>query len=310
MKIKFKKNQIIIAGPTAVGKTSVSIELAKKLRGEIVSADSMQIYKEMDIGTAKISKKEMENIPHHLIDVVSPMEEFTVSDYSEMAKKIISEIKSRERYPIVVGGTGLYINALLYDMDFNEAEPNRKFREAMEILRQEKGNNHLYDLLLEKNPKIASSLHPNNYKRVIRALEILESNEDFTQFSSLDRSDHRPQYNIYILFLEREILYNRINERVDQMIKDGLIEEVQQLINRGCNKNLSSMKGIGYRQIIDYFDGEISLDSAVELIKRDSRRYAKRQFTWFRRYKEARWINVQNKSSEDVVQEILWDMNK
>lgn len=298
---------IILAGPTAVGKTSTSIALAKKIDGEIISADSMQIYKYMDIGTAKITNQEMDGIPHHMIDIITPDTEFTVSDYSQSVKELFSSIFSRNKVPIVVGGTGLYINSLLYDMDFNEAKPNKEFRADMERLRLEKGNLFLYEMLVERAPLFAQSLHYNNYKRVIRALEILESKENIDRFITIEPSVEKKNCNIYILSLEREILYNRINQRVDQMIQKGLEKEVQDLLRRGYSSELPSMKGIGYRQMITYLQEELSLEEAVEQIKRDSRRYAKRQITWFKRYETACWIDTAKYTTDDIIRQIMDD---
>lgn len=306
-----KKNNkfIIIAGPTAVGKTSISIELAQKIDGEIISADSMQIYRYMDIGTAKVSEVERKQIPHHMIDIVNPDELFTVSDYSKLAREKIDLIFSKGKIPIVVGGTGLYINALLYDMDFNRSEPDPVFREKMESIRLVKGNEFLYQMLVEKDPSFAQSLHPNNYKRVIRALEILEQKTNVCSFKEMNRPIQKPNCNIYILSLAREILYNRIDERVVGMIQEGLAEEVQRLTQEEYSSEYPSMKGIGYRQMIQYLQGEISLEEAIRMIQRDSRRYAKRQITWFKRYEEAVWIDTLNQNKEMMIKQMIKDLD-
>lgn len=300
-----KKEFIVIAGPTAVGKTAVSISLAKRTDGEIISADSMQIYREMDIGTAKISEEEMQGIPHHLISCVDPDEDFTVADYSVVVHRKISEIRARGKLPIIVGGTGLYINSLLYDMDFNASEPDKAFREEMESLRLEKGNEFLHALLAKKSPETAKSLHPNNYKRIIRALEILSQKEGFEPFAEMKKPERQKNGSLYILHTERERLYERINQRVLEMIQEGLEDEVRRLLAKGYSEELPSMKGIGYRQLALYIRGEISLDEAIEMIQRDSRRYAKRQITWFKRYSEAVWIDIQAKSVSQIVDRIV-----
>lgn len=299
---------IIIAGPTAVGKTSVSVELAQRIGGEIVSADSMQIYRYMDIGTAKISEIEKKSIPHHMIDIVDPDIFFTVSDYSKLAREKMDLIFSKGKIPIVVGGTGLYINALLYEMDFNQSEPNSDFREKMEAIRLEKGNEFLYHMLIEKDASFAKSLHYNNYKRVIRALEILEQKTNVHTFGEMKQPTQKPNCNIYILSLDRKILYNRIDERVCKMIQEGLIEEVLRLIRKGYSLDNPSMKGIGYRQMIRHLQEEISLQEAIRLIQRDSRRYAKRQITWFKRYEEAIWIDTLHQNKETIARQIINDL--
>lgn len=305
-----EKKIIIIAGPTAVGKTAVSVELAKKLKGEIISADSMQIYKGMDIGTAKISSDEMQGIRHHLIDIAEPDEEFTAAHYSTEAKKKIASLLSRGKTPIIVGGTGLYINTLLYEMDFNVSEPDREFRRQMEALRVEKGNDFLYGLLQKKSPETAKILHPNNYKRVIRALEILSRKETVDSFAALRKPAMKGDCAVYVLSMDRGILYERIDRRVSMMIQEGLEEEVRRLLERGFSEELPSMKGIGYRQMIQYIQGEISLEQAAEMIRRDSRRYAKRQLTWFRRYPEAVWIDVLQKDVAEIAHRIEIDFYK
>ncbi len=286
-----KEKIIIIAGPTGVGKTSASIEMAKKINGEIISADSMQIYKFMDIGTAKITEKEKENIPHHAIDFLSPFESFTVADYAKMAREKITEITSRGKTPIVVGGTGLYINSLIYSMDFNEADVDAEFREYLWDYYYKHGEDNLFELLLAKTGDQEINIEKRNIKRVIRALEIIASTGGFKGFKEVQEKTGY-DYKLYVLYRDRETLYNNINKRVDIMFENGLLDEVRKLADSGLNESYQSMKGIGYRQVLDYFDGKYTLDEASEKIKQESRRYAKRQLTWFRRYKEAIWIKA------------------
>lgn len=289
-----KKPLLIILGPTAVGKTKVSIEIAKKLSGEIISADSMQIYKYMDIGTAKIKKIEMENIPHYMIDIVYPDEKFTVANYKTTATKYIEDIHNRGKLPIIVGGTGFYINSLIYKLDFIKVPPNFNLRKEYENLVNKYGNEYLFTKLKEVDPKSAKRIHQNDTKRVIRALEVFH--ETGKPMSHYYKGFRRPnnKYNLIIIGLnrERKELYSRVNKRVDLMIEEGLIDEVKMLLEMGYNKDLNSMKGIGYKEIIKYLEGELSLEEAIELLKRNTRRYAKRQLTWFRRNKKIRWINI------------------
>lgn len=296
-----KKPLLIILGPTAVGKTKVSIEVAKKLSGEIISADSMQIYKYMDIGTAKIKKIEMENIPHYMIDIVYPDEKFTVANYKTTATKYIEDIHNRGKLPIIVGGTGFYINSLIYKLDFIKVPPNFNLRKEYENLVNKYGNEYLFTKLKEVDPKSAKRIHQNDTKRVIRALEVFH--ETGKPMSHYYKGFRRPnnKYNLIIIGLnrERKELYSRVNKRVDLMIEEGLIDEVKMLLEMGYNKDLNSMKGIGYKEIIKYLEGELSLEEAIELLKRNTRRYAKRQLTWFRRNKKIRWINI-NEATDAV----------
>ena len=272
---------ILIAGPTGVGKTAASVSVAKKIGGEIISADSMQIYRKMDIGTAKIMPDEMKGIPHHLIDIVEPYDEFSVKDFDDMSKTAIKEISGRSNIPVIAGGTGLYINAIVYDMDYNKVTTDSEFRNELWKYYEEKGTEELYNILLKHDPE--TKIEKQNIKRVIRAIEIIKNNGEFRQFSNMKKNS---MYDIrmYVLYRERSKLYEIINSRVDHMVKSGLVDEVRSLLNDGLDKSCQSMKAIGYRQIISYLEGEYDLNTAIELIKRDSRRYAKRQLTWFRRY--------------------------
>ena len=278
---------ILIAGPTGVGKTAASVSVAKKIGGEIISADSMQIYRKMDIGTAKIMPDEMKGIPHHLIDIVEPYDEFSVKDFDDMSKTAIKEISGRSNIPVIAGGTGLYINAIVYDMDYNKVTTDSEFRNELWKYYEEKGTEELYNILLKHDPE--TKIEKQNIKRVIRAIEIIKNNGEFRQFSNMKKNS---MYDIrmYVLYRERSKLYEIINSRVDHMVKSGLVDEVRSLLNDGLDKSCQSMKAIGYRQIISYLEGEYDLNTAIELIKRDSRRYAKRQLTWFRRDAEIRWF--------------------
>ncbi len=297
-----KKPLIILTGPTAVGKTKASIGLAKAVGGEIISADSMQVYKHMDIGSAKIRAEEMEGVPHHLVDAFEPDEEFHVVRFQQMAKKAMEGIYERGRIPIVVGGTGFYIQALLYDIDFTENNSDTGYREELEHLAEEKGAAFLHGMLKEIDEKAAGSIHENNVKRVIRALEfhhqtgkkISEHNEEERQKSSPYRSAY------FVLSDERARLYERIDMRVDQMIEEGLVEEVKGLKERGYTRGMVSMQGLGYKEILAYLDGEMSLDEAVYVIKRDTRHFAKRQITWFKRERDVIWLNKQDYAYEET----------
>ena len=288
---------ILIAGPTGVGKTAASVSVAKKIGGEIISADSMQIYRKMDIGTAKIMPDEMKGIPHHLIDIVEPYDEFSVKDFDDMSKTAIKEISGRSNIPVIAGGTGLYINAIVYDMDYNKVTTDSEFRNELWKYYEEKGTDELYNILLKHDPE--TKIEKQNIKRVIRAIEIIKNNGEFRQFSNMKKNS---MYDIrmYVLYRERSKLYEIINLRVDHMIKSGLVDEVRSLLGDGLDKSCQSMKAIGYRQIISYLEGEYDLNTAIELIKRDSRRYAKRQLTWFRRYEDAVWINVDSMNTEQI----------
>ena len=299
------KQIVIICGPTAVGKTAVSIKLAQKLNTDIISSDSMQIYRGMDVGTAKIRKEEMQGIKHHMIDIVEPCNDYSVSDYSMDALKIIEDLFSNDKVPLIVGGTGLYINSLIYKMDFNSSKKNEEIRSKYRNIFEEKGIDFLYNMLVSKNSKIASTIEKNNVKRVIRALEILDNSGEIRAFGEV-KIFQNYKVNMYVLKMDREILYKNINKRVDSMITKGLVEEVEELMKKGLTSENQSMKAIGYRQILSYLEGDISKEDAIELIKRDSRRYAKRQYTWFKRYDFSKWIDVENMNIDKIV-DILYD---
>lgn len=299
-----KNEIIIIAGPTGVGKTATSIALAKALDGEVISADSMQIYRGMDIGTAKITEKEKAGIVHHLLDVVNPEDEFSVSDFDQKATESIKDIIERGKTPIVAGGTGLYINSLIYDMDYNRVDSDDTLRNELWDFYEKNGEDALYDMLLEldSEPKVEKQ----NIKRVIRAIEILKNNGSIQNFTSIPKRNEW-SYKLVVLHREREKLYEIINQRVDLMVAQGLVAEVEYFLKAGLTKNNQAMKAIGYRQILSYLEGEMSLEEAIELIKRDSRRYAKRQLTWFRRYEDALWIDVNGLNIESIINQILVD---
>lgn len=288
-----KQPLIILTGPTAVGKTALSVELAKKIGGEIISADSMQVYRFMDIGSAKIKPEEMQCVPHHLIDVLMPEEEFNVFRFQEMAKTAIREIYERGNIPIIAGGTGFYIQALLYDIAFNEEEGASKVRVRLEEEAESLGNLALFERLKNLDPESAEIIHPNNTKRLIRALEYYELNgSKISDHNRIEREKQSPYaFCYFVLNDDREKLYSRIEKRVDEMLSDGLLEEVKKLKNMGYHKEMVSMQGLGYKEILSYLEGECSLEEAVYLIKRDTRHFAKRQLTWFRREKAVIWVD-------------------
>lgn len=299
---------IILTGPTAVGKTNLSIQLAKAVGGEIISADSMQIYKKMNIGTAKITPEEMDGIPHYLVDEMDPSEEFNVVEFKRRALKAMEQIRRRGRIPIIVGGTGFYIQALLYDIDFSSHDEEEGYRKELRRLLSEKGSRYLHGMLEEVDPEYAASVHSNNAKRVIRALEFYhETGEKFSEHNRQQRERISP-YNFacFVLEMNREDLYKRINERVDRMMAEGLEEEVRSLWRAGYGRELVSMQGIGYKEFFDYFEKKASLEETVDQIKKDTRHFAKRQLTWFRREREIVWISKGDFSDEkQVLDEML-----
>lgn len=286
---------IILTGPTAVGKTKLSVELAKRVNGEIISADSMQVYRGMDIGSAKVTKEEMQGVPHYLIDVLDPSEEFHVVKFQEYAKRYIRDIASRGKVPILVGGTGFYIQAVLYDIDFTENGSDTSYREALQQLAAEKGAAVLHRMLAQVDPASALAIHENNVKRVIRALEYYhETGEKISEHNEEERSRPSPYHFAYfVLNDERSELYKRIDLRVDQMLEQGLVDEVRALKESGCTRDMVSMQGLGYKEILDYLSGALPFDEAVRILKRDTRHFAKRQLTWFRREREVIWIERQ-----------------
>lgn len=288
-----KQRLIIVTGPTAVGKTALSVALAKRLCGEIISADSMQVYRHMDIGSAKITPEEMEGIPHYLIDVLEPDQEFNVVVFQELAKQAAAEIYSRGHIPIVAGGTGFYIQALVYDIDFTENDEDTAFRRTLEEQAKREGAEALYERLRAVDPESCESIHAHNIKRVIRAIEFYEkTGKKISEHNREQRQNDSP-YNFayFVLNDDRERIYERINVRVDLMMAQGLVEEVRALRESGCRKEMVSMQGIGYKELLSYLEGETSMEEAVYLIKRDTRHFAKRQLTWFRREKEVIWVD-------------------
>ena len=308
MKQQEKKPLIILTGPTAAGKTSLSIELAKSIGGEIISADSMQVYKKMDIGTAKIRPEEMQGVPHYLIDELDPSEEFNVVAFVEKSKEAMKKIYAAGHVPIIVGGTGFYIQALLYDIDFSQHEDKESYRKELEQLAKEKGKEYLYEILKKKDPEYATITHCNNVKKVIRALEYYkETGKKLSEHNEEQRQKESP-YNFayFVLYHDREELYDRINRRVDLMMEEGLLFEVESLIKEGYTKNLVSMQGLGYKEFFDYFDGRMTLEDTVDKIKKDTRHFAKRQLTWFRREKEVIWLNKKEYEQEkDLLDSVL-----
>ena len=295
-----KKPLIILTGPTAVGKTKASIGLAKALNGEIISADSMQVYKSMDIGSAKIRPEEMQGIKHYLIDELEPDEEFHVVRFQQMAKKAMEEIYAKGKIPIIVGGTGFYIQALLYDIDFTENNEDTEYRNELEILAKEKGAEFLHDMLKEVDPASADSIHANNVKRVIRALEFYKlTGQKISEHNEKERAKESPyQFCYFVLNDDRQLLYDRIDLRIDKMLEAGLLEEVSALKNKGYTKDMVSMQGLGYKEILDYLNGECTLEEAIYILKRDTRHFAKRQLTWFRRERDVIWVD-KNKYDHD-----------
>ncbi len=300
---------IILTGPTAVGKTKASIGLAKALNGEIISADSMQVYKYMDIGSAKIRPEEMQGIRHYLIDELEPDEEFHVVRFQQMAKEAMEEIYAKGKIPIVVGGTGFYIQALLYDIDFTESNEDSTYRKELEQLAYEKGAEHLHDMLRKVDPVSADTIHANNVKRVIRALEFYQqTGEKISDHNEQERAKESPyDFCYFVLNDDRENLYERINLRIDQMLEEGLIEEVQALKDKGYTRDMVSMQGLGYKEILDHLNGECTLEEAVYILKRDTRHFAKRQLTWFRREHDVIWIDKSfyNYDEDKILQAML-----
>ncbi len=312
-----KRPLVILTGPTAVGKTALSIDLAKALNGEIISADSMQVYRGMDIGSAKITPQEMDGVPHHLIDVLDPWEEFNVTRFQSMAKEAMEGIYARGRVPIVTGGTGFYIQALVYDIDFTENQGSTEIRRELEHLAEEKGSAYVHTILAEIDPESAELIHENNVKRVIRAIEYYRmTGQPISEHNRMEREKSSP-YDLfyYVLTCERSRLYERIDRRVDQMVEQGLVEEVKQLKAQGCHRSMVAMQGLGYKEILDYLDGACTLEEALYVLKRDTRHFAKRQLTWFKRERDVHWLelekfqNDRNQVLEHMLQEITKKTN-
>ena len=303
-----KKPLIILTGPTAVGKTKASIGLAKALNGEIISADSMQVYKYMDIGSAKIRPEEMDVIKHYLIDELEPDEEFHVVRFQQMAKAAMEEIYAKGKVPIVVGGTGFYIQALLYDIDFTENEEDTAYRMELEQIAKENGPEKLHEMLREVDPESADAIHANNVKRVIRALEFYKlTGQKISEHNEKERAKESPyEFCYFVLNDDRKLLYDRIDLRIDKMMEEGLLEEVSSLKNKGYTKDMVSMQGLGYKEILDYLNGECSLEEAIYILKRDTRHFAKRQLTWFRRERDVIWVDKNNYDhDEEKILEVM-----
>ena len=303
-----QKPMIILTGPTAVGKSALSVELAKKINGAVISADSMQVYRHMDIGSAKIMPEEMQGITHYMIDELEPDEEFHVVRFTTMAKEYLKEIYAAGKIPIIAGGTGFYIQALLYDIDFTEQQCDEAYRRQLEEQAKEHEAGYLHEMLRKVDPASAEAIHANNVKRVIRALEFYHlSGQKISEHNETERQKQSP-YNFayFVLNDERAKLYERIDKRVDAMIEAGLVNEVQKLKDMGCSREMVSMQGLGYKEVLAYLDGEYTLEEAVYIIKRETRHFAKRQLTWFKRERDVIWLDKQTFGYDDAA--ILTDM--
>ncbi len=305
---------MILTGPTAVGKSELSIKLARQIGGEIISADSMQVYRRMDIGSAKITQQQTEGVPHHLIDVLEPTEEFNVVSFQQLAKKALQDIYARGRLPVVAGGTGFYIQALLYDIDFTENDEDMALRLRLEAMAATQGNEALYERLRQIDPESCESIHAHNVKRVIRAIEFYEKTGTKISEHNRQQRERLSPYNFayFVLTDDRDRLYERINERVDQMLKQGLIGEVSALAAAGCTRDMVSMQGLGYKEILDYLDKRCTLEEAVYTLKRDTRHFAKRQLTWFRRERDVLWISKPEYGYDDdrILQYIMTQLKE
>ena len=296
-----KKPLIVLTGPTAVGKTSLSIALAKAVNGEIISADSMQVYQKMDIGSAKIRPEEMDGVKHYLVDVLDPKEDFHIVKFQQMAKTAMEKIYAKGKIPILVGVTGFYIQAVTKDIDFTQARQEDSYRKDLELLAEEKGSEYLHEMLKKVDPKSAEAIHAHNVKRVIRALEFYHQNGTPISSHNEEQKQNESPYALayFVLNMPRELLYQRIDLRVDQMLEEGLLEEVKALQKEGCHRGMVSMQGLGYKEILAYLEGEYPLEEAVRILKRDTRHFAKRQLTWFRRESEVVWVNKDSFNYEE-----------
>lgn len=305
------KNLVVITGPTAVGKTDISIKLAKEINGEIISADSIQVYKGLDIGSAKITEDEMDGVKHYLIDVLEPTDDFDIYTFKQMAEEAIEKIYAKGKVPIIVGGTGFYIQSVLYDVDFEETEVDMEYRKELEELAKNNGNEYVHKMLEEVDPEYAAGIHPNNLKRVIRALEFYHENNIPLSVHNAEQKENESPYNFayYVLNDDREVLYDRINKRVDLMFENGLVDEVKAL---GLDNTNQSMQGIGYKEVLEYLNGNLSLEETKELIKKNTRHFAKRQFTWFRHEKVVQMIDYRdfNRDVDKVLAFMLKDLEE
>ncbi|MGP4075174.1 tRNA (adenosine(37)-N6)-dimethylallyltransferase MiaA [Halobacillus sp. K22] len=299
---------ISVVGPTAVGKSKLGVEIAKRFEGEIISGDSMQVYKSMDIGTAKVTEQEMQGVPHHLIDIKEPDESFSVAEFQRTVQHLIRTISSQGKLPVIVGGTGLYIQATLFNFNFSEEKRDEQVIKRLEKEASDYRLDSLYRRLQSVDPEQAEKVHPNNERRVLRALEVYETTGKVMSDYQKQQSDESPFHPVIIgLEMEREELYNRINRRVDQMVEEGLIAEVKRLYEKGY-EHTQAMKAIGYKEFIPYFNGEYNMDRAIELLKRNSRRYAKRQYTYFRNKMNVRWYQISEQGYEEKFETILNDL--
>lgn len=299
---------IVLTGPTSVGKTALSIKLAKAIHGEIISADSMQVYRRMNIGTAKIRPEEMDGVVHHLIDICEPWEDYNVVLFAQRVKKLIPEIIARGNVPMLVGGTGFYIQSVLYDIDFTETKEDTAFREELFAFAEKMGENALHQRLREIDPEAAEAIHPNNVKKVVRAIEFATQTGNLISEHNKTQRRKDSAYNslYFVLMRERELLYQRIEERIDEMVEEGLVGEVKSLLDEGCKEGMVSMQGLGYKEILSYLRGECSLEEAIVLLKRNTRRFAKRQITWYKREKDVISFDKGSyKSEEDILNEML-----
>ncbi len=305
---------ICIVGPTASGKTGLAIELAKKINAEIISADSMQIYRGLDVGTAKVTKEEAQGIPHHIIDVCDIQDKFSVANFKEMCYDKIEEIRGRNNNVIIAGGTGLYVNAVVYNMNFNEEDEDFEYRKKLENIAETKGNEYLYDMLLKIDPDATKEIHKNNVKRVIRALEMAEKTDKLKSVhikeeqERIQKEKGKYEFIVFCIVQDREYLYNRINLRVDLMVKDGIIEEAKKVYDMNLPKDNTCMQAIGYKEFFPYFRGECSLEEAIDTLKKETRHYAKRQMTWFNNKLNTIKLDG-SKSKEELVEEILRYIN-
>ncbi|WP_408956061.1 tRNA (adenosine(37)-N6)-dimethylallyltransferase MiaA [Natroniella sp. ANB-PHB2] len=301
-----KEPLVALVGPTAVGKTKLSLALAQQLEGEIISADSMQIYRGMDIGTAKATPKEQKKVPHHLIDIVEPDQEFSVADFQERVDQLIPEIYQRGKLPMLVGGTGLYVKAVIEGFLFPEMETDWELRERLEEAAEKEGTEYVHDKLAKIDSTLAEKLHPNDLRRVIRGIEVYQQTGKTITYFKKEAKKRPPRYQAVKIGLrrERESLYQRINKRVDLMIEEGLVKEVRELYQKGYDRELISMQGLGYKELMGHFEGEYDLEEAIRLIKRDTRHFAKRQFTWFKRDDSIHWFDVEQYQFEDLLAEV------
>lgn len=306
-----KSKVICIVGPTASGKTSISVELAKKLNGEIISADSMQIYKKLNIATAKVTKEEMQNIKHHIIDICDVTDNFSVADFKNMCYDKIDEILKRKKVPIIAGGTGLYISSVVYNMDFKEENIDNEFRESLYNLAKEKSNQYVHDILKDIDPESAKLIHPNNLKRVVRAIEMAKNTKKTKSEHMKDEQkriqNENSKYNFLIFYIDhdKELLYDRINKRVDIMVDQGVVDEAKMVYDMKLDRNSTCMQAIGYKEFFPYFEGEITLEQAIEDLKKDTRKYAKRQKTWFKNKLDIICINANEMTKEQMLDYII-----